>query len=47
MMETELIESELDDLGNQTSREMNTLILNRFLENETLNDFFNPFFKPL
>lgn len=38
----ELIESENEDLGNQTSREMNTLILNRFLENEVLNDIFNP-----
>lgn len=41
-MVRELIESENEDLGNQTSREMNTLILNRFLENETLNDIFNP-----
>lgn len=41
-MEAELIDSELDDLGNQTSREMNTLILNRFLENEILNECFNP-----
>lgn len=41
-MVEELIESESEDLGNQTSREMNTLILNRFLENEILNDIFNP-----
>lgn len=41
-MVKELIESESEDLGNQTSREMNTLILNRFLENEILNDIFNP-----